>query len=190
MLAKTNNNISSLALGSKIRALRQRQKRTLDATATAAGISKPFLSQIERGRATPSLTSLGGIARSLGVAVQYFLDTPSEARSVCRADQLKYFGLPDSANLFAHMTNLSEARLLDPVLVRMPPGEERSDVTTQAGEKFVYVISGQIALTLQDETHVLRTGDSAHYDSTAPHSWANTAEVEAVVIWVGTPRVL
>jgi transcriptional regulator with XRE-family HTH domain len=195
MLDKINDNISSvaispIALGSKIRALRQRQKRTLDAIAATAGISKPFLSQIERGRATPSLTSLDGIAKSLGVAVQYFLDTPSEARSVCRADQLKYFGLPESANLFAHMTNLSDARLLDPILVRMPRGEKRAETIMNAGEKFLYVVAGQIALTLDEETHVLRTGDSAHYDATVPHSWANTGDAEAIVMCVGTPRLL
>lgn len=190
MLAKTDNNISSLALGSKIRALRQRLNRTLDATATAAGISKPFLSQIERGRATPSLTSLTGIAESLGVAVQYFLDTPTEARSVCRADQLKFFGFPDSANQFALMTNLPEKRSLDPVLVRMPPGEKRTEVATQAGEKFILVVAGQVSLTLKDETHVLRAGDSAHFASTVPHGWENTAEVESVVVCVGTPRVI
>jgi transcriptional regulator with XRE-family HTH domain len=190
MLAKTDNTISSLALGSKIRALRQRLKRTLDATATAAGISKPFLSQIERGRATPSLTSLAGIARSLGVAVQYFLDTPSESRSVCRADQLKFFGFSDSANLFARMTNHSEGRQLESILVRMPPGQARSEVTTHAGEEFLYVIAGEVSLTLEGKTFVLHAGDSAHYESTVPHSWANTARVESVVVWVGTPRLL
>src|SRR5260370_11535451 len=93
----------ALELGSTIRAVRQRLKRTLDETATAAGISKPFLSQVERGLASPSITSLAGIAYALGVKVQYFVDTPSEERSVCRADELKFFGFADSANLFARM---------------------------------------------------------------------------------------
>jgi transcriptional regulator with XRE-family HTH domain len=92
--------VAPLVIGSKIRALRQRLKRTLDETATAAGISKPFLSQLERGHATPSITSLVGIARALGVAVQYFFDTPTEARSVCRGEELKFFSFGDSANLF------------------------------------------------------------------------------------------
>jgi len=86
---------AALAIGSKIRALRQRLNRTLDETAKAAGISKPFLSQVERGQATPSITSLVGIAQALGVTVQYFVDTPTEAKSVCRGDELKFFGLAD-----------------------------------------------------------------------------------------------
>ena len=97
----------AVSIGSKIRALRQRLKRTLDEVATTAGISKPFLSQVERGHATPSITSLVGIARALGVTVQYFVDTPTEDRSVRRGNELKYFGFDGSANLFGRLTNLS-----------------------------------------------------------------------------------
>jgi transcriptional regulator with XRE-family HTH domain len=176
-------------LGSKIRALRQRLKRTLDETATAAGISKPFLSQVERGLASPSITSLKGIAGALGVTMQYFVDTPSEERSVCRSDQLRFFSFADSANLFARLTNSTGGRQLESILVRMPPGQRRSEVTTHAGEEFLYLIAGEMELTLEGKTFVLQAGDSAHYESTVPHAWANTGNIEATVVWVGTPRL-
>jgi len=189
MVTTIHKSNSALEVGSKIRALRQRLKRTLDDTATAAGISKPFLSQVERGLASPSITSLAGIAHALGVTVQYFVDTPSEERSVSRGDQLKFFGFADSANLFARLTNVTGGRQLEAILVTMPVGQKRSEVTTHAGEEFMYVIDGEVSLTLEGKTFVLRAGDSAHYESTVPHSWANTARVESVVVWVGTPRL-
>jgi transcriptional regulator with XRE-family HTH domain len=180
---------AALALGSKIRALRKRLQRTLDETATVAGISKPFLSQVERGLATPSITSLAGIARALNVTVQYFVETPTEAKSVRRADELKFFGFADSANLFARLTNVASDRQLDAILVRLPAGQPPSEVTTHAGEEFLYVLRGEIALNLEGTTFVLRPGDSAHYASTVPHGWANTAGDETVLVWVGTPKL-
>ena len=183
---KTN---AALVLGSKIRALRKRLQRTLDETATAAGISKPFLSQVERGLATPSITSLAGIARALGVTVQYFVDTPTEAKSVRRVDELQFFSFADSANLFARLTNVSGDRQLDAILVRLPAGQPPSEVTTHAGEEFLYVLRGEISLSLEGSTFVLHTGDSAHYESTVPHGWANTAGDETVLVWVGTPKL-
>jgi quercetin dioxygenase-like cupin family protein len=62
-------------------------------------------------------------------------------------------------------------------------------VTTHAGEEFVYVISGEMSLTLEGKTFLLNAGDSAHYESTVPHSWANTGDVETTLVWVGTPRL-
>lgn len=180
---------AALVLGSKIRALRKRLQRTLDETATAAGISKPFLSQVERGLATPSITSLAGIARALGVTVQYFVDTPTESKSVRRGDELQYFGFADSANLFARLTNVSGGRQLDAILVKMPAGQPPSEVTTHAGEEFLYVLRGEVSLSLEGTTFVLHAGDCAHYESTVPHGWTNTAGEETVLVWVGTPRL-
>jgi transcriptional regulator with XRE-family HTH domain len=68
--------------GRRIRTLRQRLRLTLDETAAQAGISKPYLSQVERGHATPSLRALIGIARALGVSLQYFVGTQGEARII------------------------------------------------------------------------------------------------------------
>lgn len=180
---------TALALGNRIRSLRQRLKLTLDEVATAAGISKPFLSQVERARASPSLTSLAGIAQALGVTAEYFVDPPAEACPVCRGEELKFFGFADSANQFGRFTNLSMDRKLESILVRMPAGQRRSEVATHADEEFLYVISGQIALTLQGTTFDLQSGDTAHYESTVPHAWANTGDEETVLVWVGTPRL-
>ncbi|MBN3792021.1 cupin domain-containing protein [Burkholderia sp. Ac-20353] len=181
--------LAAVSIGSKIRALRQRLELTLDDVAATAGMSKPFLSQVERGRATPSITSLVRIAAALGVTVQYFIDTPSEARSVRRADMLQYFQFADSASSFARLTNLVDGRKLEAILVRMPAGQPPSEVTTHAGEEFLYVMQGSVALTLEASTFTLNTGDTAHYESTMPHAWRNTADEEAVIVWVGTPRL-
>jgi transcriptional regulator with XRE-family HTH domain len=146
-------------LGEKIRALRHRLKLTLDDTATAAGISKPFLSQVERGLATPSLTSLAGIATALGVQPQYFVDTPSEERTVRRAAQLSFFSFAGSANLFARLTSSSVGSQLESLLVKLPAGQTKAaEVTTHAGEEFVYLIEGELDLTLEGKTFSLARG--------------------------------
>ena len=184
-----NKAYAALALGNKIRALRQRLDRTLDETAMAAAISKPFLSQVERGQATPSIASLVGIAHALGVSVQYFIDTPSEDRSVCRAGDIRFFGFADSVNLFGKLTNRLAGRELEAILVKMPARQQASEIKTQAGEEFLYVLSGQVSLMLEGTTFDLRAGDTAHYESTVAHGWANTGDEETVLVWVGTPKL-
>jgi quercetin dioxygenase-like cupin family protein len=74
--------------------------------------------------------------------------------------------------------------------VKLPAGQSKpAEVTTHAGEEFVYLIQGELQLTLEGKTFVLHAGDSAHYESTAPHSWANTGDAETVLVWVGSPRL-
>ncbi|RDV01009.1 XRE family transcriptional regulator [Trinickia dinghuensis] len=189
--AHRNKKAAPVILSGRIRTLRQRLKRTLDCTARAAGISKPFLSQIERGLATPSLASLKGIADALGVAVQYFIDAPSERNAVCRGDEVKFFEFADSANSFARLTRGSGCGQLEAILVKFPPHQsEPTEIPTSAEEAFLYVTAGEISLTLEGKTVVLKAGDSAHYQSASPHAWLNTQSTEALAIWVGTPNLL
>jgi len=127
----------AVSIGSKIRALRQRLKRTLDEVATIAGFSKPFLSQVERGHATPSISSLVGIARALGARCSTsFMRAPTEDRSVRRESALKYFGFDGSADLFGRMTNLAVGGQLEAFLIKMPKGLKPSEVTTHPEEEF------------------------------------------------------
>ncbi|WP_186207438.1 helix-turn-helix domain-containing protein [Burkholderia gladioli] len=71
-------------LGRSIRRLRRHRDLTLEEVATSVGISRSFLSQIERTRAAPSLTTLEAIARALNVTPEYFfaaaVDEPGVAR--------------------------------------------------------------------------------------------------------------
>ncbi|KVT81256.1 hypothetical protein WT25_16285 [Burkholderia territorii] len=190
MKSKTIDTQSIFSVGGKIRSLRRRQARTLNDIATAAGLSKPFLSQVERGLASPSITSLVSIAKALGVPVNYFFEAPTEDSGVRRYKNLQFFALANSANLFGRLSNQSSDRLLEAVLVRIPPGDRPAEVTSHAGEEFVHVLSGEMTITQEGRSFVLGPGDSAHYLSTMPHSWSNARDdEEAVLVWVGTSRL-
>ncbi|WP_116142317.1 helix-turn-helix domain-containing protein [Trinickia diaoshuihuensis] len=181
---------SSTVLGPKIRSLRQHLSLTLDEVATSAGISAPFLSQVERGLARPSVSTLMAIARVLGVKIQYLLDAPRDERYVARGDRLTFFGFADADNRFARLTQVTEGGQMEALLVRIPAGQKLDKITARAGEQFWYVLSGNLTLTLEDKTYEFREGDSAHYDSTDAHHWHNTGEQDALLMWVGTPSLL
>lgn len=121
--------------------------------------------------------------------MRYFVDTPTEAESVCRSNALRLFGFADSVTLFARLTNMSGNRKLEAILVKMAAGQPPSEVTTHAGEAFLYVLSGQVSLTLEGATFVLHAGNSARYESTVSHGCVNAPHEEFMMIWVGTPRL-
>jgi transcriptional regulator with XRE-family HTH domain len=56
-------------LGRRLRTLRERQGRTLTATARRAGISPQYLSEIERGRTEPSSEMIAAVAGALGATL-------------------------------------------------------------------------------------------------------------------------
>lgn len=178
-----------MSLGSKIRSRRRLLGMTLDAVAQATELSKPFLSQVERNKATPSLSSLHKIASALQVSTQYFVTLPTEKDTVKRADNLRFFTVENSGKQYASLTSNVPNRQLEALLTRLPPGTAL-EVTTHAGEEFFYVLEGCLHVTLDDQVFEVRAGDSAHYLSTTRHTWENQGEQDVLLVWVGTPTLL
>jgi quercetin dioxygenase-like cupin family protein len=55
------------------------------------------------------------------------------------------------------------------------------------GDELIYIMQGQLAVTIADETHELHTGDSLSFKSHLPHRWYNSGNSETKVIWTLSP---
>ncbi|MBV9327731.1 MAG: helix-turn-helix transcriptional regulator, partial [Chloroflexi bacterium] len=76
---------ADLLLGGRIRAARQRRELSVAELAASAGVSKSLVSQIERGRAAPSIDTVRRLASALQVPVfSFFLDEPDNGMVVRR----------------------------------------------------------------------------------------------------------
>ena len=71
-----------MTLGERVKATRQARHMTLAALAGTSGLTKGFISQLERGRSNPSLESLRRIAASLGVTAQALMSDQGRALPV------------------------------------------------------------------------------------------------------------
>ena len=76
---------TELQLGPRIRALRQARRLTLRDVAERSGVTESFLSQVERDVASPSIATVGRIARALDLSIaQLFAEEPATGRVVRR----------------------------------------------------------------------------------------------------------
>ncbi|WP_186207276.1 helix-turn-helix domain-containing protein [Burkholderia gladioli] len=175
-------------LGARIRTRRRIINHTLAQTATAAGLSPSFLSQVERDLTTPSVRSLRRIAHALNMPIQYFVDH-AEA-SICRVPQHQYFRLGGLPWSFAHLTAPVPNGQLQSILVRVPAGAAPLTLATPAIEETLYVAAGELTLMLDGEPFILHAGDSAYYRSNQAHHWANPGDLETLVVWTGSPRLI
>ena len=166
-------------LGARVRALRRERGLTLKGLGKKAGLSHPFLSQVERGLARPSVSSVERIAAALDVSVAR-LWSPSrvgEAVQIVRqADGehdeqgLRELGSVPGAQVLREWTGNS----------RRWPAEH--DV--QDGEITIYVARGALEVELDGTVHELAEGDTMHFDGTTPHRLRRTGgpSTRAVIV--------
>jgi len=88
MGAGAGNESASLDLAERVKRLRKKEGLTLEGLATASGVSRSMLSQIERGQANPTLTVACRVAQAFGISVGELVDQPWTRSSieVIRAD--------------------------------------------------------------------------------------------------------
>ncbi len=170
--------------GLRIRKLRQNRRMTLQELSTVSDVSVGYISQVERGQATPSLGTLAQLAAALGVSVDYFVATPRQADSVTRQAERPRFSVGASPLTYEQIGAEFPGHELTSFIVNMPVGYT-SEETRHEGEDLIYVLEGTIEQVVEGHAFRLGTGDSIHFLGHLPHSWSNVGETPARVLWSG-----
>ena len=176
-----------IELGRRIRAIRTGEAQmTIEQLAAGAGVSVSLISQIERGRAEPSLNSLRRIGAALGVPIARFFvgdDAAGEddadalgRRLVVRRDERKHLRIPESDITWELLVPDLSRKLevlwgeVEPGAVTPPAGKDPSQ---HIGEEVLVVLEGTLTCWYDGEEFELRAGDSIAFDPTLPHRIEN-----------------
>lgn len=179
-------------IGATALARRKEMNYTLAELSALSGLSPAIISQIERGQANPSFSTLAQLAHGLDLPVGKFLPNHRDVTSpvVRRAERRDLRSVaPEGAGqeVFELLTPDLNGTI-EAIWVVTPPGHDtRSTPFTHGGEEVGIVLSGQIDVWLDGVCHTLGEGDSITFDSTVPHWYENKYEETCTAIWVVSP---
>jgi transcriptional regulator with XRE-family HTH domain len=177
------------ALGTRIRALRLERALQQRQLAEKAGLTPSMVSQIESGRLTPSLHTLGKLAGALGVTIATLFDgQPSGSIHVTRKKDypvVSFDGSSERWSVLGAGLFQGKIRAVVSTLDARSKGVTTEKVVIKAGQmKLFYVLDGKVALHYAGERHVLEAGDSALLDGGTAHGWENLGTRKAQALWV------
>ena len=151
-------------LAARLRDLRTESGMTMDGLSERTGVSRSMISLIERGESSPTAAVLDKLAAGLGVTLaSLFAEKDSAGASPLarRADQ-RVWRDPDSGYMRRNLSPAGFSSPIELVEVVLPPGARVAYDTGHRASPVhqqIWIIEGEIALTLGDETHHLATGD-------------------------------
>ena len=176
-----------LRLGARLRTARLRRQLSIDNVAASAGLTKGFISQLERDMAAPSVASLIRLCGALQISVGSLFDPPT-TNLVRRADRPRInFG---GEHLVEHLLTPRGNDYLQVIESHIEPGGGSGDeaYSLEASAEVVHVLSGTLEVTVRDERHVLAAGDTLTFSGRDPHTWRNTSADQPVdVLWILAP---
>jgi transcriptional regulator with XRE-family HTH domain len=166
------------ALGEKIRTLRLRKSMGLVELGKHTGLSAAMLSKLERGKLFPTLPTLLRIALVFGVGLEYFFTDERKRHVVAIARKKERLRFPDSpgggsiAYNFESLDFNATERKLNAFYAEFEPiSSEKVKPHQHPGVELLYLISGNLDLTIGSETFNLESGDAVYFDSGVRHSY-------------------
>lgn len=178
----------TLAVGARIRELRQLRRHTLRVVADRTGLTESFLSQVERGRANASLASLHRITTALGVDIAHLFDQSWDSQPKVLRKQDRHA---------IEVGQLCRKTLLTPWPFRhlevlggeIAEGGSSGDEQHTHGdsEELFLVLSGTVHLHLADKVFEMGAGDCIDYQASVPHRVVNAGPGPAEVMWIVSP---
>lgn len=179
-------------VGETIRKVRMEKGLTLEDVSSKLDISIERLEQIETQEQFPHLGLIVSLAETFGVSVgEIFGDSGNSPFCLVRRDAATAVSRFAAANgkspgySYEGLGLDKENRQMEPFLVTLVPEEvQEIDPNEHIGEEFIFVLEGQVRVTLDDHTDILNPGDSIYYDSTLPHVVACAGEQPATILAV------
>jgi quercetin dioxygenase-like cupin family protein/DNA-binding XRE family transcriptional regulator len=195
-------------LGSRLRTERERLEISLRELARRIEVSPSLISQIERGLAMPSVSTLWLLATELGLTIDELFASSERAGAwaagtggpagksaaapagpVQRRDGRKRIRLAGGV-VWERLTAQPDEEV-EFLHVVYPPGAEScppDSMFRHGGKEYAYVLSGRLGLQIGFESHELEAGDSVSFNAQMPHRLWAIGDDPAVAIWVVTNR--
>ena len=182
---RRNGKATDAKVGARIRKLRHERKMSLHMLADRTALSIGFISQIERGISSPSLSALTSLADALDVGLSRLFE-PSHTdgsqgeivvRTAARGKLTAW-----RSGIYKQLLTADTPERFTFFLMTMEPGATSGlELYAHQGEEAGLVIQGKLRLTVDKRTWTLSRGDSFHFASDHPHRFENATRGTTVV---------
>ncbi len=178
---------NEVRIGSRLKAARKANGYTLDQLAAATGLTKGFLSRVERDETSPSVASLITLCEVMSIEVGSLFSAPDVA--LVRREGAPAINLGGTGVNEQLMTPRGQAKLQLVHSTIEPGGSGGQDLYTINCEvEVLYVLKGSVELRFSDRVQQLRAGDALTFAGGEPHTWSNASNSRsAEVVWVLVP---
>jgi transcriptional regulator with XRE-family HTH domain len=188
-------------IGPRLRDQRKALGLSLRELARRIGVSASLVSQIERDKVNPSVSTLYALARELGLKMGDLFDTDAVAPP---GDRRRAHELPPPVVVpeGRSVINLASGIVWERLTPERDPAVEFLQVTydvgsescpadslvTHGGREYAYVISGRLGVRIDFDEYCVEPGSSITFDASSPHRLWAIGDEPVVAIWVVVGR--
>lgn len=179
------------SVGRRVRRVREEKGLTVKDVSLRTGLESDYLNQIEADTVSAPLGALIRIAKALDMKLGRFISSGEvKPFTIVRRTQRRVVSRHTSAQgdrygyTYESLAPDKKDRNMEPFMVTLVPSGAKKELSSHAGQEFIYVLEGAMEVTLDDHAEILHPGDSIYYDSTVPHLVRCHGDKETVILAV------
>ncbi len=164
----------SVDVATSLRKLREARNISMRTLATKSGLSANALSMIERGKTSPSVSTLYKLADALGVSITAFFGVETEKKQIVFLKHDERTRMSFTRGVFEALGGEQFAGRVEPFMLTLESGANCGPHTmTHTGHEFVFCLRGKLEYHVDKEVFQLEAGDSLLFSANLQHKWRN-----------------
>jgi transcriptional regulator with XRE-family HTH domain len=178
----------SIDVAHRLRQLRESEQISMRELARRSGLSANALSMIERGRVSPSVSTLYKIAEALGVSITRFFGEEPAQTDIVLVRAAERTRVPFVRGVWEGLGGEKFSGPVEPFVLTLEAGASSGTSTlVHTGREFVFCLRGNLEYLIERQRFELAAGDSLLFAAYLKHRWRNPGPtvVNALVVLSG-----
>jgi transcriptional regulator with XRE-family HTH domain len=175
-------------IAKNIKKIRLENHMSQEKLAELSGITKGYISKIEKSDTAPPLSTLSKIAHALNVDITILTAEGSEFPKdldlciVRKGKGKKISSATMEGYHYEALAHQKSGKNMEPFLL-MPAFDEKA-IFSHDGEEFMYILEGVHEFVYDNKKYTLHEGDSIYFDSKIPHTGRSVGNKRAKILAV------
>ena len=170
-------------IGRRIKASRINKKFTLEQLANQTGFTKGYLSRIEKSEKSPPLSTLGIIARVLGMTMSLLVGEEEQQTSfgIVKKRERPLMARKGTAFEYSYeaVAHTLPNKKMEPFILTLPFKPKKKTIAQHEGQELLFVLEGTMKFLHGNREYILAEGDCIYFDSSIPHFGESVGRREA-----------
>lgn len=183
-----NKEALSVDVGGRLKELRKNRDISIRGLARLSGLSANALSMIERGRTSPSVSTLYKLAESLEVPITAFFREIPERQEIVFRKANERNRVPFMRGLWEGLGGEYFIGYVEPFMLTLESGASSGPFgMSHTGHEFVFCLRGQLEYQVENQRFQLEPGDSLIFAAQKNHRWRNVGKTvtNAIIVLSG-----
>jgi transcriptional regulator with XRE-family HTH domain len=158
-------------IGKRIKSFRTDKGFTLEQLAGQTGFTKGYLSKVEKSEKSPPVSTLGIIARVLGVTISAILGEEHFSVPIClvKKGEGPLISRGGSVYSFEAIAYHFPNKKMEPFVLTLPVNPKKKIMYRHEGEELLFVLEGTMQFQYNNQEYIVEQGDCIYFDSSLPH---------------------